>query len=292
MKLFGIKKELILTCILCLLLIGILIYLVITAEGPVEIEISETTCLTSYCLVGQKVAFNLKMTPNGQRNITNFRIESDAIEQSTLEGINRDFGSVNEHSSIPISFTLKNNLDERDYTFSIKGETTTSWFSDFFWMIKKSFIDKFTNKEDVIYKQDFAVRYPEVDFEFTKKEENAEKLEATYDLDFRNKDTNVIDCKVSIETSTDAFIEHHLLNMTSEDQTKRVYESPYTDIKPNENGNCCNTILLHANTMIAEAQIIATPICRIDGSEVVLKNDLRKIWWKHNAEQINPNLNN
>ena len=45
----------------CLFVVGIILiiflYFVISAKSPIELEISGTTCLTSYCLVAQKVAF-------------------------------------------------------------------------------------------------------------------------------------------------------------------------------------------------------------------------------------------
>jgi len=154
---------------------------------------------------------------------------------------------------------------------------------DLFWNIKN-----YLWTDNTFYEVEFKVRYPIIDFEL--KPVNKDDLEAKYNLDFRNKDEKEINCKVKIQTSTDIFVEHHLLNPTKEDQTERIYESPYIPIKVNENGNCCNTIILNANTQEATAQIKVFPICNIDGTDVILKDHIISESWKHKSQKIVPRL--
>ena len=252
-----------------ILLLAIFSYFVYSAKSPAEFEITGTACITSSCLVAQKAAFDLNVIPQGKTEISNIRVESDAIKSETINIIPR-------HNSplLAVSFALKDTLEEKNYTLNIKAEVVPSGFKGFFWKIKHKLFG-----DDIFYSREFAVRYPAMDLEL--KPINEGNLEAEYNVQLRNKDRRAFTCKVRIETSPDIFVDDITLKPVVDTPDKKVYESSSVNLDVNEKSDCCQSLILKANTDEGSSTLKVLPVCTVDGTGVAITDEIKTDTWRH-----------
>jgi len=266
-----------LVLVVVLVILAFLAFIIIFVRAPVELGISETTCITKSCFIAQKVSLNLKVKPSGFINISNITIESDAIEPSSIK-IEKTFISTSKKTEIPISFSIKDSIDEGKYKISFKIRATSD-LKYFLWIIKSMIFGN-----DVVYTTNFDVRYPRVEFKV--EEPKTTPLQKIYDIHLMNKDNIKLKCKIRIKLSPDVLLKHDGFTKISENEKERVYESQFEFIEPTYNSKCCNSIEVNANTMRATAQINLIPVCEIDRTEVVIKPQINQRTWTHNKADI------
>lgn len=252
-----------------LLLLIVFSYLVYTAKSPATFEISGTSCIISTCLVGQKATFDLTITPHGKNTVTNFWIESAAIDQGTLKIIPRQNSPAQA-----VSFALKDTLEATNYTLDINAEIDTAGFKGFFWMIKNKWFG-----DDIFYSQEFRVRYPRVELKLTPISKG--NLEAQYRFVLHNKDSKAFTCRLQLKTDADLFTEYSQLKLIRDTPDGKVYESPATSIGVNQNGGCCEGVLVRATTEEGTSNLEVITRCTVDGAEVILRDEIKTDNWEH-----------
>ncbi|MBI2146566.1 hypothetical protein HYU22_04460 [Candidatus Woesearchaeota archaeon] len=252
-----------------LLLLAVFSYFVYSAKSPAEFEISGTSCITSSCLVAQKAAFDLNIIPNGENKVSTIWVESDAVDSETIKIIPRQ-----NSPAMAVSFALKDTLEEQNYTLIVKAEVETAGFNGFFWKIKNKFFG-----DDTFYRQEFAVRYPAMNLEL--KAINEGNLEAEYNVQLRNKDRRAFTCKIRIETSPDIFIDDITLKPVIDTSERKVYESSPASIGVNEESDCCQSLIFKANTDEGSSTITVLPVCTVDGTGVVITDEIKTDTWRH-----------
>ena len=270
--------------VIALSLIAVLLILIVSAPSPVELKVSETSCLTSECLVSQTVAFELKVNPSENVKIIEVEGHSLAIEggQAATGELPLDINKFEERS-IPIEVSLKADLDDKinhsiDFGLVVESE-------NIFWNLKNWLLGLAGLKNQATLNQTFKVHYPHIEFD---KEMPAETdVTRTYDFQLLNKEDISYVCKLKVVLSKDLELIHSELPQISQERNGTIYESDFEEIKPTLNSECCNSVIIEAvGGYKQEAQLTFSPICKIGDREVIIKPEEESETWSHGARPL------
>lgn len=236
---------------------------------PTNIEIGSDTCVTSYCLVGQKVNMNINLK-GGKAN--SLKVKSDAMAEEII----KDTPEIGDN---PIEFSLSTqNIEGRHYIrIEAEPESNTIWSI-------RSILLGWLFGDKVVQDVYFDVKYPKIEMEH--KDVSTSSLIKTTDVHLKNKDDRKFLCKIKIETSPDISVLHSGFVKISEGENFKLYESSLEEIQPGFDSSCCNSIEFKAGTQAAEAQIQIIPECSIDGNDVSLENQRKLVTWPHAASPL------
>lgn len=244
--------------------ITLAVLVLIGGYTPTSIEIGSDTCVTSYCLVGQKVNMNINL--NGVKT-NSLKVSSDAMTKD----VEKDMPEIGNN---PIEFSLSTQNIEGRHFIRIEAEPE----SDTVWSIRK-FLLGWLLGDKVVHEEYFDVRYPKIELEYT--ESSSSSLVKISDAHLKNKDDKQFTCKIAIETSPDISLVHSGFNKINEGEDFKLYESSLENIQSGFGSKCCTNIEFNAGTQAATAQIEIKPVCSIDGNYVSIENQRKLLSWQH-----------
>jgi len=252
-----------------ILIIAAIGFVFLIGYTPTTIEIGSDTCITDYCLVGQKVKMNLNFKGSP---INDLKISSDVMEDESIE-------NTPESENVPIEFMLSTENIEGSHYIRIEAEPDNS---DTIWSLRK-FLLGWILGDKIVKTETLNVRYPKIEMVYNYMSQTSTKRIGEVIL--KNKDNSAFSCRTVIQTSPDISISHSSFHKDREGEEFKYYISEFETIQPNIDSGF-NSIEFKAGTQAAIAQIKIIPECNIDGRNIVLKNQEKPFNWQHGASPL------
>lgn len=229
----------------------VLVLVFLLGFRPTRIEFGADTCLTSSCLIGEKVRLAVDLAQSGSDTITGIAIKSSALKNSL------EVSDPNQLKQGKVILNLEFRDDVRPGEYPVELEFHYSRNVDEFQRIIDGILGK--NPGVTTKSQSVKLRYPDIvlKVEKTRDDYNSGSL----DIFLSNKEeTRSVSCRIQVNTGRDLSLSHPELTRSDSDPLSFVYVSRQDSIASGQNGRCCKDVKMQAGHTEATAKISVFPI--------------------------------